>query len=69
MLLCPNLAIGNLVPGFYHPCCEELIFTPCLVSSDGLIGFGAREYVAVIILFFAFSLLFLACFWAGGGVM
>lgn len=52
MPLCPNLASGNLVPGFYHPCCEELIFTPCLVSSDGLIGFGAREYVAVIILFF-----------------
>lgn len=46
------------------------MFTPCLVSTDGLIGFGARGYVAVIILSFLLFLAFPRVFlgWGRGDV-
>lgn len=67
--ICCRVLIWSLVilsPVFVIPVARNWVFTPCLVSGDGLIGFGARGYMAVIIFFLAFSRVFLG--WGRGAV-
>lgn len=75
-LSCPNLVVSISSRSLGHPCREELIGVSPLLDFgfsgfrvDGLIGPGARGYVAVIILFlFAFFCLFSrVLFWGRWG--